>query len=280
MTPDDTPVSEVSGIARLGKRTKHLVKRLKPGDVAVIDHLDLDRVSGEDLVGCGVTAVINCRASSSGSYPNAGPVLLVQAGIHLVDVPDDSLFKILRDGDAVTLRGGEVLRNGEVVATGRHAGPGDRPGAERPAARGHRRGPRGVRAEHRRAHGPGARAPGRPPRSPALHHRVPRPAGSRGGPRRRPPARHQGAAVLHPRRQAGARRRRRRRRRPDRAGVHAGHDRRRHGLRGRAGPPLRRRARGPRLRGRPGARPRAAGPARPSLQDRARRRPPARTSPC
>ena len=118
MAPDDTPVSEVSGIARLGKRTKHLVKRLKPGDVAVIDHLDLDRVSGEDLVGCGVTAVINCRASSSGSYPNAGPVLLVQAGIHLVDVPDDSLFKILRDGDSVSLRGGEILRNGEVVATG------------------------------------------------------------------------------------------------------------------------------------------------------------------
>jgi len=120
---DVAPAGEVSGIARLGKRTKHLVKRLKPGDVAIIDHLDLDRVSGEDLVGCGVTAVINCQPSSGGSYPNAGPLLLIEAGIVLVDVPDDAIFKILRDGDAVLVRGGDILRNGQVIASGEAQDP-------------------------------------------------------------------------------------------------------------------------------------------------------------
>ena len=112
------PVREVEGIARLGKRTKHLVKRLRPGDVAIIDHRDLDRVSGEDLVACGVSAVINCAPSSTGSYPNMGPLLVAQAGIALVDVPGNELFDRLHDGDPVVVKGGEVLCRGERVAVG------------------------------------------------------------------------------------------------------------------------------------------------------------------
>ena len=111
-------VREVRGIARLGKRTKVLVKRLRRGDVAIIDHLDLDRVSAEDLITCGVEAVVNCAPSTSGRYPNTGPLLLVQAGIHLVDAPGSSLFEDLRDGDPVVIRGGDVLRRGEVIARG------------------------------------------------------------------------------------------------------------------------------------------------------------------
>ena len=109
---------EVSGTARLGKRTKHLVKRLRRGDIAIIDHLDLDRVSAEDLIACGVEAVVNCSRSSSGRYPNAGPLLLVQAGVLLVDAPGAALFEELGEGDSITVRGGEVLRQGELVAHG------------------------------------------------------------------------------------------------------------------------------------------------------------------
>ncbi len=109
---------EVSGPAKLGRRTKLLTKRLHAGEIAVIDHRDLDRVSAEDLVSIGVTAVLNCQASSSGSYPNMGPLLLVQAGIHLVDLPDDTLFDRLRDGDRVVVHGGEVRKGDKVVATG------------------------------------------------------------------------------------------------------------------------------------------------------------------
>jgi uncharacterized membrane-anchored protein len=116
--PASTSGREVAGIARLGKRTKHLVKRLRPGDVAIIDHRDLDRVSGEDLVACGIAGVVNCSPSSTGSYPNMGPLLVVQAGIALVDVPGDGLFERLQDGDPIVLRGGEVWRRGERVAVG------------------------------------------------------------------------------------------------------------------------------------------------------------------
>ncbi|MBX5440057.1 MAG: hypothetical protein IRZ32_00865 [Solirubrobacteraceae bacterium] len=109
---------EVSGPARLGRRTKVLTKRLRAGEIAVIDHADLDRVSAEDLVAIGVAAVLNCRPSSTGRYPNQGPLLLVQAGVLLVDLPDDAIFDRLHDGDVVTVRGGEVRRGDETIAVG------------------------------------------------------------------------------------------------------------------------------------------------------------------
>jgi uncharacterized membrane-anchored protein len=108
----------VAGRARLGKRTKELVKRLAPGEIAVIDHTDVDRVSGEDLVAAGARAVLNQARSSTGSYPNMGPVVIAQAGIHLVDEIDADLFDVLRDGDLVEVREGEILRDGKVVARG------------------------------------------------------------------------------------------------------------------------------------------------------------------
>ena len=117
------PVREVSGVARLGKRTKTLVKRLKPSDVAIIDHENLDRVSAEDLIACGVKAVVNAARSSSDRYPNMGPLLLVQAGVLLVDAPGTPLFDKLKDGDVIVLRGGEIRRKGELIATGEIQAP-------------------------------------------------------------------------------------------------------------------------------------------------------------
>jgi uncharacterized membrane-anchored protein len=111
-------VRQVEGSARLGKRTKHLVKRLKPGDVAIIDHEDLDRVSAEELIACGVKAVVNAARSSSDRYPNMGPLLLVSAGVLLVDAPGAPLFERLKDGDAIVVRGGEIRRSDELIATG------------------------------------------------------------------------------------------------------------------------------------------------------------------
>ncbi|HEU4658862.1 MAG TPA: putative cytokinetic ring protein SteA [Capillimicrobium sp.] len=119
------PERETRGPAKLGRRTKLLVKRLTPGDIAVIDHQDLDRVSAEDLIAAGVVAVLNCRPSSSGSYPNMGPLLLVQAGIHLVDLPDDTLFDELHDGEPVVVRGGTVCRGDRVIAAGEEQRPAD-----------------------------------------------------------------------------------------------------------------------------------------------------------
>jgi len=108
----------VSGPARLGRRTKVLVKTLAPGAIAVLDHRDLDRVSAEDLITAGVVAVLNCSQSSTGAYPNMGPLLLVQAGVHLVDLPDSELFAELKDGEPLSVRGGDVLRGTKLLASG------------------------------------------------------------------------------------------------------------------------------------------------------------------
>jgi uncharacterized membrane-anchored protein len=116
--PPPRPPRIVSGPARPGRRTKLLVRHLQRGDVAILDHRDIDRVSGEELVAAGVVAVINCRPSSSGSYPNMGPQLLVEAGVHLVDVPDDVLFELVSTGDQLTLHDGEVRRAGKVLTRG------------------------------------------------------------------------------------------------------------------------------------------------------------------
>jgi len=75
----------VAGPARVDPRTKGLTKRLRPGDIAVIDHLDLDRVSAEALVACQPAAVLNAARSTSGRYPNLGPEILIGAGIPLID---------------------------------------------------------------------------------------------------------------------------------------------------------------------------------------------------
>jgi len=111
-------VTEVVGTARLGRRTKDLVKRLRPGDLAIIDHVDLDRVSAEELAESGVRAVVNVSPSSSGRFPNPGPLELVRAGVCLVDALGSGLFDELSDGETVTVRGGSVWRNGTRLAEG------------------------------------------------------------------------------------------------------------------------------------------------------------------
>jgi uncharacterized membrane-anchored protein len=124
-------VRTVRGPVRTGRRTKLLVKHLAGGDVALVDHLDIDRVSAEELIAAGAVAVLNCSPSSSGSYPNLGPQLLVEAGILLIDLTDDSLFDALSDGEELVVlaegaidgpaRGpliGEVSRKGVVLARG------------------------------------------------------------------------------------------------------------------------------------------------------------------
>jgi uncharacterized membrane-anchored protein len=112
----------INGRARLGRRTKDLVKRLRPGDVAVIDHADLDRIAAEDLAASGVRAVVNVASSSTGRYPNAGPLVLARAGVKLVDAPAAPLFSELRDGDEITVAGGEIRTNGTVLASGHTIG--------------------------------------------------------------------------------------------------------------------------------------------------------------
>ena len=113
---------EFTGTARLDRRTKHLVRRLGPDDVAVIDHADLDRVSAEELVESGVRVVVNVAPSQTGRFPNPGPLLLVRGGVRLIDAPGAPLFERVRDGDLITIRGASVFSNGTRLAAGRVLG--------------------------------------------------------------------------------------------------------------------------------------------------------------
>lgn len=109
---------ELTGVIRPGKRTKLLTKTLQQGQIALIDHKDIDRVSGEELVRKKVSCVINVAESSTGDYPNTGPQIIADAGILLVDAVGSDLFENVKDGDLVSLRGGEVVRGEEVLARG------------------------------------------------------------------------------------------------------------------------------------------------------------------
>ena len=95
----------VGGVARLDRRTKRLVGRLNPGDIAIIDHVDLDRVAAESLVAAKVAAVVNAQPSISGRYPNLGPELLVASGIPLLDNVGDEVFAAVKEGTRVRVEG-------------------------------------------------------------------------------------------------------------------------------------------------------------------------------
>jgi uncharacterized membrane-anchored protein len=110
---------EFTGPARLDRRTKNLVRRLTPDDIAVIDHSDLDRVSAEELIESGVRVVVNVAPSQTGRFPNPGPLLLVRGGVRLLDAPGADLFEKLSDGEHLSVRGASIFRNGTRLATGR-----------------------------------------------------------------------------------------------------------------------------------------------------------------
>jgi uncharacterized membrane-anchored protein len=86
--------------------------------VAVIDHEDLDRVAAEGLVARGASAVVNARQSITGRYPNLGPLVLVQAGVPLIDDFGPLLMRKVKEGDEIRVDGDRVYVEEEVVGVG------------------------------------------------------------------------------------------------------------------------------------------------------------------
>ncbi|MDR2347840.1 MAG: thiamine pyrophosphokinase [Bifidobacteriaceae bacterium] len=109
----------LAGPARVDARTKRLTGRLRPGDVAVIDHPDLDRLAAENLVAAGPAAVLNAGRSASGKFPNLGPEIVLEAGVPLIDGLGAEVMS-LREGREVSVdpATGEVRQDGRVVARG------------------------------------------------------------------------------------------------------------------------------------------------------------------
>jgi uncharacterized membrane-anchored protein len=112
-TPDS-----ITGTARVDKRTKDLSRRMQPGDIAVINHTDIDRVAGENLVAQGAVVVINGGESISGRYPNGGPIRIVEAGVPLIDDVGPEVLELITEGDELRVVGNEVWRGDDLIVTG------------------------------------------------------------------------------------------------------------------------------------------------------------------
>ncbi|MDQ1516598.1 MAG: hypothetical protein QOE80_2428 [Actinomycetota bacterium] len=119
--PDDVVV----GPARADRRTKDLVKRLCPGDIAVIDHADIDRVAAENLIRAAPSAVINAATSFTGRYPHVGPLLIAEAGIPLVDDVGPEILDLVDEGEEIRLVGNDLWRGDAFLAAGQRQEAGD-----------------------------------------------------------------------------------------------------------------------------------------------------------
>lgn len=107
-----------TGRVRIDRRTKNLIKRLEPGDIAVVDHEDLDRIAAEGLIEARVSGVVNATRSISGRYPNVGPLLLAAAGIVVLDDVGPEVMDDLVEGQMVRVEGSEVWVGPALVASG------------------------------------------------------------------------------------------------------------------------------------------------------------------
>ncbi|MFF5205349.1 putative cytokinetic ring protein SteA [Streptosporangium sp. NPDC000396] len=108
----------VTAVARIDRRTKRLTKRLQAGEIAIIDHVDVDRVSAEALVACGAAGVVNVAAGISGRYPNLGPQIIVEAGVPFIDSATPELFERVKDGDLIRVHDGVVYLEEEPIGKG------------------------------------------------------------------------------------------------------------------------------------------------------------------
>lgn len=108
----------IRGVARVDKKTKNLVKRLNPGEIAVIDHENIDEIAAQALISKKIKAVINSNKSIGGKYPNMGPLLLVEAGIVIIDNSGADLLHEVKEGEHLSIVGNMIYGNHQLLAVG------------------------------------------------------------------------------------------------------------------------------------------------------------------
>ena len=113
-----TELPGLAGVARVDRRTDALLRRLRPGDIAVLDQIDLDHATAHALIAAGVTGVVNVSPSISGRFPNLGPQLLVAAGITLIDCVGADALQAVKDGSRIRLHEGVVYAGEQELAEG------------------------------------------------------------------------------------------------------------------------------------------------------------------
>src|SRR6202008_1153881 len=113
-----SPRPGITGTARVDRDIDRLLRRVGPGDIAVIDALDLDRITADALVEANVAAVVNASPSISGRYPNLGPEVLVANGVILIDDTGQEVFKKVRDGARVRVNDGALYSGDRRLIVG------------------------------------------------------------------------------------------------------------------------------------------------------------------
>jgi uncharacterized membrane-anchored protein len=108
----------VTGTARVDRDIDRLLRRVEPGDIVVLDVLDLDRATADALVDANIAGVVNASPSISGRYPNLGPEVLVGNGITLIDETGPEVFKKVKDGSKIRLHNGGVYAGDRRLALG------------------------------------------------------------------------------------------------------------------------------------------------------------------
>jgi uncharacterized membrane-anchored protein len=109
---------EIKARARLDHRTKNLAKRIQQGEIAVIDHADLDQVSADSLIKAKVRLVINASPSITGKYPNPGPAVLLKEGIGILDNVGPEIFQKVHEGDIIEIKDNQIWKNDVYIGQG------------------------------------------------------------------------------------------------------------------------------------------------------------------
>jgi len=118
LTRNAGPKPGVTGTARVDRDIDRLLRRVGPGDIVILDALDLDRITADALVEAEVAAVVNASSSISGRYPNLGPEVLVANGVTLIDETGPEVFKKVKDGAKVRLHNGGIYNGDRRLVLG------------------------------------------------------------------------------------------------------------------------------------------------------------------
>lgn len=106
----------IKGIVRKDKKTKKLINRLNPGDIALLCHRDIDEIAAISLIESKVKAVLNVEKTLSGKYPNRGPLLLNKSGIPIFEVDKTNIFDLINEGDELKIDGNKIIYKNRVIS--------------------------------------------------------------------------------------------------------------------------------------------------------------------
>ncbi|MFS1512238.1 putative cytokinetic ring protein SteA [Chengkuizengella sp. SCS-71B] len=97
----------LQGTVQVDKITKHLLMTIKPKQIAVIKHQNIDEIAARDIVRSKVKVVINADETMTGSYPTKGPLILLNAGIPILEIAKD-FFKLFSNGQMVKIHSSHI----------------------------------------------------------------------------------------------------------------------------------------------------------------------------